>query len=90
MRRARPRSRLSGRLATSGADWEYYPGDPLARRIHHLLADRILQPDWALFEIAHRATVAGEPVVIVANHPSHAIADLPPPQYRGVYGRAEV
>jgi hypothetical protein len=33
--------RLGERLATSGADWEYYPRDSLARRIHHLLADSV-------------------------------------------------
>ncbi len=35
---------LSARLSRAGADWAYYPYDPLARRIHHALAPRVLQP----------------------------------------------
>lgn len=68
--------RLGERLATSGADSEYYPRDPLARRIHHLLADSILEPDSALFGIEHLAAVADKPVVIVANHLSYSDANL--------------
>src|SRR5438552_546330 len=51
-------ARLGARLATAGADWAYYPSDPLARRIHHLLADRLLAPDSALLGIEHFASVA--------------------------------
>ena len=40
--------RLSRALSTAGADWGYYPRDPLARRIHQVLADRILLPESAL------------------------------------------
>ena len=36
---------LSARLLRAGADWAYYPPDPLARRIHHALASRVLQPE---------------------------------------------
>jgi len=68
--------RLGERLGTSGADWEYYPRDPLARRIHHVLADSILQPDSALFGLEHLAAVADKPVVIVANHLSYSDANL--------------
>ena len=32
---------LKARL-TSDTGWDYYPPDPLARRVHHLLADRFL------------------------------------------------
>jgi hypothetical protein len=39
---------LGERLASAGADWEYYGRDPLARRIHHVLADRILLPESRL------------------------------------------
>ena len=35
---------LGERLASTGADWAFYPRDPLARRIHHVLADRLLEP----------------------------------------------
>ena len=35
---------LSARLLGAGADSACYPPDPLARRIHHALAPRVLQP----------------------------------------------
>ena len=35
--------RLGSRLASAGADWDYTPSDPLARRIHRVLASRVLQ-----------------------------------------------
>jgi len=66
---------LSERLATDGGDWSYYPPDPLARRIHHMLADRILQPDSALFGMEHVARVADAPVVIFSNHLSYSDAN---------------
>ena len=34
---------LSARLLGAGAEWAYYPHDPLARSIHHALAPRVLQ-----------------------------------------------
>jgi 1-acyl-sn-glycerol-3-phosphate acyltransferase len=68
--------RLGERLATAGADWDFYPADPLARRIHHVLADRLLEPDSALFGVEHLAAVAGKPVVIFANHLSYSDANL--------------
>ena len=66
---------LVGRLATDGVDWSYYPPDPLARHIHHLLADRILQPGSGLFGGEHLAAVAEAPVVIFANHLSYSDAN---------------
>jgi 1-acyl-sn-glycerol-3-phosphate acyltransferase len=68
--------RLGERLAAAGADWEYYPRDPLACRIHHVLADRILLPDSKLLGLEHLAGAAGAPVVICANHLSYADANL--------------
>ena len=35
---------LSARLLGAGADWAYYPHDPLARRIHHALAHACCSP----------------------------------------------
>src|SRR5688572_24494551 len=29
-------------LATAGTDWSYYPADPLARRMHHVVAELVL------------------------------------------------
>jgi 1-acyl-sn-glycerol-3-phosphate acyltransferase len=68
--------RLSRALSTAGADWSYYPRDPLARRIHQVLADRILLPDSSLQGAEHLAALGGGPVVIVANHLSYADANL--------------
>jgi 1-acyl-sn-glycerol-3-phosphate acyltransferase len=67
---------LSERMAHTGADWTYYPSDPLARRIHHLLADRILDPGSALIGAEHLDAIAGKPVVVLANHLSYSDANL--------------
>ena len=67
---------LGDRLANTGADWTYYPQDPLAKRIHHLLADRILAHDPILLGTEHLAAVGDEPLVIFANHLSYSDANL--------------
>jgi len=68
--------RLSRALSSAGADWGYYPRDPLARRIHQVLADRILLPDSVLHGAEQLAALTEGPVVIVANHLSYADANL--------------
>jgi 1-acyl-sn-glycerol-3-phosphate acyltransferase len=68
--------RLGRGLAAAGADWEYYPRDSLARRIHQVLADRILLPGSTLTGVEHLAGLAGRPVMICANHLSYADANL--------------
>jgi len=67
---------LNARLARAGDDWTYYERDPLVRRIHQRLADRILLPGSALVGIEHITAAAGKPVVIVANHLSYSDANL--------------
>ena len=67
---------LNARLAQAGADWAWYERDPLARRIHQRLADKILLPGSALVGVEHLAAVSGKPVVIVANHLSYSDANL--------------
>ena len=67
---------LKQRLGEAGDGWEYYPGDALARRIHHLLADRLLQPESTLTGIEHVNSVSGRPVAVFANHLSYADANL--------------
>ena len=67
---------LNRRLAQAGTDWTYYERDPLARRIHQRLADRILLPGSTLVGLEHVAAGAGKPVVIVANHLSYSDANL--------------
>jgi 1-acyl-sn-glycerol-3-phosphate acyltransferase len=67
---------LGERLAKSGTDWGYNPPDPLARRIHHVLANWTLKPESALVGLEHGVTVAGKPVVLVANHLSYSDANV--------------
>jgi len=67
---------LTRRLADEGADWTYYPSDPLARRLHHVLAEWLVPHDSALFGIEHLAAVDGRPLVIIANHLSYSDANL--------------
>ena len=67
---------LGYRLAHAGSDWTYYPSDPLARRIHHALARRVLQHEPVLAGAEHLAAIAEKPVVIVANHLSYSDANV--------------
>jgi 1-acyl-sn-glycerol-3-phosphate acyltransferase len=67
---------LEDRLSHAGSDWSYYPSDPLARRIHRLLARRVLLQPPVLLGTEHLAAVAGRPLVIVANHLSYSDANL--------------
>lgn len=67
---------LEARLKAPCDEWAYYPPDPLARHIHHLIADRLLAPGSALAGAAHLAAAAGRPTVIVANHLSYSDANL--------------
>jgi 1-acyl-sn-glycerol-3-phosphate acyltransferase len=66
---------LSRRLARAGTDWSYNPSDPLARRIHHVLAERVLQLAPIVVGTEHARAVAGEPLVILANHLSYSDAN---------------
>ena len=59
---------------TEDLGWAYYPPDMLARRIHHLLADRLLHPDSVLTGAEHLAAVSGRPVAVFSNHLSYADA----------------
>ena len=65
---------LQGRL-TSDSGWNYYERDSLAQNIHRVLAGRFLAPGSELRNTHHLALIAGEPVVIVANHLSYADAN---------------
>jgi 1-acyl-sn-glycerol-3-phosphate acyltransferase len=66
---------LKQRLTTD-VGWGYYPRDPLARRIHHLLADRFLDSDSQVTGVEHLAELGTGPVVICANHLSYADANV--------------
>lgn len=61
---------------TLDAGWTYYPPDPLARRIHLLLATRFVQPDSQVTGLEHLEVIDGEPVIIMSNHLSYADANV--------------
>src|SRR5688500_8537763 len=65
---------LSARLLVAGGDWTYYPPDPLARRIHHALAPRVLQPEPVVEGDHHFELVRGKPLVVFVNHLSYSDA----------------
>jgi 1-acyl-sn-glycerol-3-phosphate acyltransferase len=67
---------LSARLLTASADWAYYPYDPLARRIHHALAPRVLRPAPIVSGTQHLDSVRDKPLVIFANHLSYSDANV--------------
>jgi len=67
---------LNKRLVAAGAGWEYFPPDPLARRIHHVLADLVLDSSSMFSGIEHVHAVDRRPVAIVANHLSYSDANM--------------
>ena len=67
--------RLGSRLASAGEDWDYTPSDPLARRIHRVLASRVLQHEPVVTGLGHLESVRGKPLVIFANHLSYSDAN---------------
>jgi 1-acyl-sn-glycerol-3-phosphate acyltransferase len=66
---------LGRRLSHAGTGWSYFPHDPLARRIHHVLAAPVLQHAPIVSGIEHLEAVAGAPLVILANHLSYSDAN---------------
>ena len=67
---------LNLRLETAGTDWTYYPPDPLARRVHHAIAEAILDQRSTVTGLEHVARVRGQPTVLLANHLSYSDANL--------------
>jgi 1-acyl-sn-glycerol-3-phosphate acyltransferase len=67
---------LNRRLAVTGNDWDFFAHDPLTRSIHHLLADRVLEPQSRLHGVEHIAAAGGGPIVIFSNHLSYSDANL--------------
>lgn len=68
--------RLGQRLTTTGADWDFYPADPVARRIHRVLAGTVLEPGSGVSGLERASALAGKPVIILANHVSYSDANL--------------
>jgi 1-acyl-sn-glycerol-3-phosphate acyltransferase len=69
---------LQARLAAEDG-WTYYPPDPLARRLHDLLADRFLEAGSQVTGVEHLFQVdaaRGEPLALFANHLSYADANV--------------
>jgi 1-acyl-sn-glycerol-3-phosphate acyltransferase len=69
-------AQLGAQLATTGADWDYYPANALARRIHRVLADQLLDSRSTLVGLQNVKKAAGKRVVIFANHLSYSDANL--------------
>lgn len=68
-------SALKARLTTDHG-WDFYPRDPLAQRIHHLLADRFLDAGSHILGAHHFAAVSRSPLVLFSNHLSYADANV--------------
>lgn len=56
--------------------WGYYEPDPLARRVHHVLADRFMLPESRCAGVEHATAVADRPVVLFSNHLSYSDANV--------------
>jgi 1-acyl-sn-glycerol-3-phosphate acyltransferase len=78
---------LGRRLADAGSDWNYYPPDPLARRIHHALADQVLRRRPVVSGAGQLKAIAGKPIVIVANHLSYVDANAVDVLLQGAGGK---
>lgn len=66
---------LKARL-TADKGWDYYPADPLVRRIHHVLAGRFLRQDSEVLGLDALAEISGRRVILFANHLSYADANV--------------
>jgi 1-acyl-sn-glycerol-3-phosphate acyltransferase len=66
---------LTERLAADEG-WAYYPRDPLAQRIHHLLADRFLDSGSTLHGVEHLDGAGRSPLAMFGNHLSYADANV--------------
>jgi hypothetical protein len=67
---------LGRRLALAGTEWSCYTRDPLARRIHHVLAGPVLRETPLVSGEGFLDIVADQPVVILANHLSYSDANV--------------
>jgi 1-acyl-sn-glycerol-3-phosphate acyltransferase len=74
---AGPEALVSLRAHLAADDgWTYYPPDPLARGIHHLLADRFLERGSTVAGLENLERLGPGPLTIFANHLSYADANV--------------
>ncbi len=64
------------RLLTTGSEFTFYPPDPLARSVQHVVAEFVLQPDSALLGAEHLTGVLDRPLLLLSNHLSYSDANL--------------
>jgi 1-acyl-sn-glycerol-3-phosphate acyltransferase len=67
---------LVTRILTTGADFTYYPKDPLACLIHSRVADLAVTRDSGLLDVENLSALSGRPTVFLSNHLSYSDANL--------------
>ena len=67
---------LQERLAAPSSEFTFYAPDPLARRVHHVLASVVLRDRPTVAGAEHLDSVRDRPAIIVANHLSYSDANL--------------
>src|SRR5688572_20477614 len=68
--------RLLARLGQPADTWGYYEREPLAQRVHHVLAPIVLQQPPSVIGAAHLDAVRGRAAIVVANHLSYSDANV--------------
>jgi 1-acyl-sn-glycerol-3-phosphate acyltransferase len=61
---------------TADHGWSYYPPDPLARRIHHVLAHRFVRAESAVLGTDALDAIGDAPALLLSNHLSYADANV--------------
>jgi 1-acyl-sn-glycerol-3-phosphate acyltransferase len=64
------------RILTTGSEFNYFPPDPLARRVQHVVADFVLKGDAELLGSEHLSEVGDRPLLLLSNHLSYSDANL--------------
>jgi 1-acyl-sn-glycerol-3-phosphate acyltransferase len=64
------------RILTTGSEFTYFPPDPLARRVQHVVAEFVLKPDSQVLGAEHLTGVIDRPLLLLSNHLSYSDANL--------------
>jgi 1-acyl-sn-glycerol-3-phosphate acyltransferase len=64
------------RILTTGSEFAYFPPDPLARRVQHVVADFVLNADSELLGAEHLTAPGDRPLLLLSNHLSYSDANL--------------